>query len=383
MGSGDDMRVALIGCCGQKLDYPAPARMLYRSPLFRMAVGYAESHEMQWAVLSAQHGLVMPDRVLEPYDATFAGMKYVKADKSRWSQMVQLDIRHHWDVERVEFVLLAGEDYRGCVAHHHVAYTSPRIRFSEPLARMSVGQRLSWLKNNSKKGPPDAPPADDPDLMEHGEDIMAKKTNDTTTDDASATLPERAGSKSTVVARRPDGEREVGSNALHLLAEIADLGLDTVVANDQQSGRLIGEVLGARPLLKLAVGQSVPIAILGAKVGEGDRSNFLVLNVGLCDPRDGWKTAEEASKKVRAELDFFVGKVLREEMLSIAVAMGAIDVAAARTCFDEKEEAALATGWQPKPFAKRNAWVGRLTLLKLSPGKGNQETAVYAFELYR
>lgn len=60
--------VGLLGRASQKLRCPAPARELYVSPLFKKASVYAEQTCDRWYVLSAKHGLVHPDVVLELYD---------------------------------------------------------------------------------------------------------------------------------------------------------------------------------------------------------------------------------------------------------------------------------------------------------------------------
>lgn len=65
----------VIPCSARKLSKPARARDLYTGPLFRSALRAAEQlaaqHRGTVAVLSARHGLVELDRVLEPYDVTF------------------------------------------------------------------------------------------------------------------------------------------------------------------------------------------------------------------------------------------------------------------------------------------------------------------------
>lgn len=67
----------VIPCGAQKLDRPAPARDLYTSPIFRSALATAEALEDEdhhfgaqsdVLILSALHGLVDPDAVLDPYD---------------------------------------------------------------------------------------------------------------------------------------------------------------------------------------------------------------------------------------------------------------------------------------------------------------------------
>lgn len=60
--------VLLLGCVGPKLAHAAPARDLYRSPYFRSKRDYADASGKPWFILSALHGLVAPDSIIEPYD---------------------------------------------------------------------------------------------------------------------------------------------------------------------------------------------------------------------------------------------------------------------------------------------------------------------------
>ena len=53
----------LVGCVKSKLDHPAPARDLYTSALFRKARAHAEATGGPWFVLSAEHGLHLPNIV--------------------------------------------------------------------------------------------------------------------------------------------------------------------------------------------------------------------------------------------------------------------------------------------------------------------------------
>lgn len=62
-------RIALVGCTKGKLPARAPARDLYVGDLFAKARAYAQTFDA-WYVLSARHGLVLPDEVIEPYDVT-------------------------------------------------------------------------------------------------------------------------------------------------------------------------------------------------------------------------------------------------------------------------------------------------------------------------
>lgn len=66
--------LVVIPCGAGKLPHPAYARDLYTGPLFRSSLRagerLVERHRGTVAILSARHGLVELDRVVEPYDLT-------------------------------------------------------------------------------------------------------------------------------------------------------------------------------------------------------------------------------------------------------------------------------------------------------------------------
>jgi hypothetical protein len=65
------LRVALVGCGKTKLAHPARARDLYTGNLFVATRGHVEAAGYDaWYVLSARYGLVSPDQIIEPYEAT-------------------------------------------------------------------------------------------------------------------------------------------------------------------------------------------------------------------------------------------------------------------------------------------------------------------------
>jgi hypothetical protein len=97
------MRIALVACCGQKLDRAAPAGDLYTSPLFKKAAAYARTFD-GWYILSAKYGLVRPDAVIAPYDCTLLKMR--KADRLAWGRKV-LDQMTAEGIGGAEFVALA------------------------------------------------------------------------------------------------------------------------------------------------------------------------------------------------------------------------------------------------------------------------------------
>jgi len=63
-----ERQIVLVACVSKKLDRPAPAIELYCSQWFRAACKYALSTGWELYFLSAQHGLVRPSQVLDPYE---------------------------------------------------------------------------------------------------------------------------------------------------------------------------------------------------------------------------------------------------------------------------------------------------------------------------
>lgn len=137
------IRIALVSCVKTKLPRRAPARELYTSPLFRGMRAYAESRADEWYILSAEHGLVHPRNVIEPYETTLAKMYAV--DRWRWANRVctQLDaILPRWP-QAAEIVILAGTLYRS----HITAWLRNRGHvITVPLEGLGIGRQLSYLK---------------------------------------------------------------------------------------------------------------------------------------------------------------------------------------------------------------------------------------------
>lgn len=130
-------RIGLVACASQKLKRPAPARHLYNSTLFRKASAYAAAQCDQWYILSAKHGLVHPDTVLEPYDAKLATPTSLATQY--WADRVRAQLAQELaDVPRVLLVALAGERYRTVL---HPCQWPYRI----PMKGLGIGEQLSFL----------------------------------------------------------------------------------------------------------------------------------------------------------------------------------------------------------------------------------------------
>ena len=124
------MTVVLVACSKSKAPAAARARDLYTGGLFRLSVRYAESRGLPWAVLSAKHGLLDPDQVVEPYSHSFSkSAREDKADEGyrrEWSAKVGAQLRERFP--GAKFVSLAvfahGCFWHGCPAH----FRAPKTR---------------------------------------------------------------------------------------------------------------------------------------------------------------------------------------------------------------------------------------------------------------
>src|SRR5262249_40566053 len=107
--------VGLVGCSRRKLPHAAPACPLYASPLFPLAARSCALTCERWFVLSAKHGLVAPDEVIEPYDVTLKSM--ARPEREAWAVRVAEQLRERGLLSSGHrLVLHAGADYAGPLA---------------------------------------------------------------------------------------------------------------------------------------------------------------------------------------------------------------------------------------------------------------------------
>lgn len=132
-------QVFLIACAARKLDQPALAKDLYISPWFRKARAYAEASGAPWYILSAQHGLLNPGRLVEPYNKSLTAM--YKPERMAWAVGVYKKICRRV-YPPATLVFLAGYRYRQYLLEPLglAGYT-----IVSPLAGLGIGQQLAWL----------------------------------------------------------------------------------------------------------------------------------------------------------------------------------------------------------------------------------------------
>lgn len=138
-GGREGRPLFLVSCVGQKAPEPCAARDLYRSDWFRKARAYVEGLDVDWRVLSAEHGLVRPDQILAPYDRTLLTMS--APARQVWAEGVVAQLRP-LDL-RAGVVFLAGERYRHPLLLNWLAWAAGPV--SVPMAGLGIGQQKAWL----------------------------------------------------------------------------------------------------------------------------------------------------------------------------------------------------------------------------------------------
>jgi len=137
------MKLGLVSCTSVKRDDRCKAEEMYQpSYLFRWAWEYSKRHYDIQAILSAKHGLLLPDDVIGPYDETLHTKRV--NERWKWAVMVIGQMEERLDLEKITDIYFhAGLNYR---IHLIPLLNQKGIRTHEPLAGLSIGRQLSWYK---------------------------------------------------------------------------------------------------------------------------------------------------------------------------------------------------------------------------------------------
>jgi len=129
--------IILIQCVSSKREEACKAKRLYNSTYFTRMREYAEATGEPWKILSAKHGLVDPEEVLEPYDAF--GLSKVQCRRIA----AELDRQ---DVTTVK--VIAGKKYTNPLTPELEA---KGIDVIELCRGQRIGERLQTLKTLTKE----------------------------------------------------------------------------------------------------------------------------------------------------------------------------------------------------------------------------------------
>ena len=131
-------RIILISCVSKKLTIKAKAKDIYISTLFKLNYQYAKSlNPDKIFILSAKYGLINPEKEIEPYNETL-NTKSTQEIKN-WANKVLIDLKKGADLEKDEFIFLAGDRYR--------KFLLPYIKnYKVPMDGLTIGRQLAFLK---------------------------------------------------------------------------------------------------------------------------------------------------------------------------------------------------------------------------------------------
>jgi hypothetical protein len=98
---------------------------------------YAEKRG-RWFILSALHGLVAPDTVIEPYDYSIRRQRVKERQHWAWRVRVQMKFE---SIMNCRFVALAGSTYVK-------PFAKLGLEISQPMQGLSIGRQLQWLNQS-------------------------------------------------------------------------------------------------------------------------------------------------------------------------------------------------------------------------------------------
>ena len=143
-----EIDVVLVGCVATKASSARPARELYQSPLFARRAEYAESSGLPWVILSAEHGVVDPDEVIEPYDRSIE--QSAAAYRRRWGQEVVDELAARFgSLNGLVFELHAGAAYGDPIER---LLDDRGARLERPLTGLRIGEQLAWYGGDEDVG---------------------------------------------------------------------------------------------------------------------------------------------------------------------------------------------------------------------------------------
>ncbi len=83
--------LAIISCSKSKLAGPQRVRELYTGDTFKLAVKAAEVLAERWVVISARHGVLHPEDIIESYDESV--MTKSRRQREQWGQHVSRQLK--------------------------------------------------------------------------------------------------------------------------------------------------------------------------------------------------------------------------------------------------------------------------------------------------
>ena len=142
----------LLGCSKTKAPSLLPAKELYQGDLFRLARRYIEGIGAEWLILSAKHGLLLPDDIISPYDDSLQAM--TREQRQAWGLEVWTlgGLRDRmWRAPLLtSVVFLCGKLYREQLVCR--VRRCAGIVVDVPMAGLGIGAQKRWLHTQMAGG---------------------------------------------------------------------------------------------------------------------------------------------------------------------------------------------------------------------------------------
>lgn len=145
---------AFIPCTKSKAERSCSARDMYwPSAGFRGA--WQVAHQwgcQQLLIFSAKHGVLLPDEVIEPYDATLIGAGRLARERWAATVILQLGLAGEAPLIKAGDLVLSflPRDY-GEILHRVLRESG--VEVDEPLQGKRPGERLAWFKQQLQQVP--------------------------------------------------------------------------------------------------------------------------------------------------------------------------------------------------------------------------------------
>lgn len=140
--------IGLVGCGKRKAPTACRARDLYCGPLFVKRVRYVDATCDRWYIVSALHGLLSPDTIVEPYDVTL-----IDADpdeRRRWATRVVDQLATELgDLGGYSYEIHAGVEYRDYGLADALLATGATVMV--PTEGLRLGKQYAFYKGHATR----------------------------------------------------------------------------------------------------------------------------------------------------------------------------------------------------------------------------------------
>jgi len=149
------LSVGVIACGEDKLPRAAPAKHLYCSRHFQLCRTYVSQRCDLWCILSAKHGVLHPNQVIEPYNERVSGGRRQIGKPGCWHHRTAHELRALFATcERpVHFYVLCGKTYRALFKRWgwDCGLFAGDGGAVYPLESLGIGEQDTWLMKQTKQ----------------------------------------------------------------------------------------------------------------------------------------------------------------------------------------------------------------------------------------